>query len=128
MRIRCCANTRQAGTSARFLSWNPRSFFACFRQTDCDRLLAAFHLTTLAGSKRATLSAPHRALNRLARAFAVFVPSRAAFLSRHYSSCLLEEELPRQVVRLKTDRPRQIAKSRSIHSWSLGQFMAAAHF
>src|SRR5207249_2998996 len=51
---------------ARLLLRNLRSFLACFRQADCDGLLAAFHsaaFTALAGAKRAMLSAPHCALS-----------------------------------------------------------------
>jgi hypothetical protein len=67
--------------SGRFFSRHLGALFSRFRQPNRYSLLAAFHLATFsafAGTKRSPLSAPHRALYRLACGFPISPPARSS--------------------------------------------------
>jgi len=94
--------------SAAFLSRNLRALLARLGQTNGDCLFAALHFPTFAARpalERSLLSASHRALDALARGFAVL--SAAALLPHHLSSppC---PDLRCKVVKLGRDGSRAV--------------------
>jgi hypothetical protein len=67
--------------SGRFFPRHLGALFSRFRQPNRYSLLAAFHLaafSAFAGTKRSPLSAPHRALYRLACGFPISPPARSS--------------------------------------------------